>query len=317
MISVKHLYRLVVLLLLSFQHYTGKSMELPIGYSIDIHSITDEKMQYVHSLGIEYIEIAGVGAMLDKNLAISYTEEYWENKIENVGNILNKYQIKVWSIHMPFSKFIDISVVDEGARKYVVESHLKLMTILQGFDPQVVLFHPSYYLEKGERALRYAQLTKSVKELYLGLKKYKVQMVVENMLGPSLEIGERERPLLRTVQECVDLFKSFPKKVGIAVDMCHIAQSELLLQAFGNRVKTLHVSDGDGKTESHYLPCGGLGKNNWNQILSALEKIKYKGVFMYECKFTDERELVDCYNLLQQNYSNYKLNNAKRNNEKY
>lgn len=275
---------------------------MPVGYALNIHSITQEKMDYAKSLGIDYIELSNIGSLLDKDLLLKFDEEYWSSKIDTISEILQKSGVSVWSIHMPFSQQLDLSTLDEEARLRVIQAHVQVLKVLKRLHPQIILFHPSYYLEFNERDARINQLVKSVKELHESIAKDNMIMVVENMLGPTLTVGSRERPLLRTVEECVLVFNRFPVDVGIAVDMCHIAHPELLIREFGSRVKTLHVSDGNGKAETHYLPCTNQGENNWNLILSALEDINYNGVFMYECKYSDEKELVDCYDFLWNNF---------------
>ncbi|MGH2623270.1 MAG: TIM barrel protein, partial [Sphingobacterium sp.] len=190
---------------------------------------------------------------------------------------------------------LDISRVDEQGRLRVMEAQRNVLQVLKPVNAKFILFHPSFYLGLNERTERKAQLQKSVIYLNQEVKGIKSSMVVENMLGPSLTVNGRERPLMRTVEECLEIFQTFPKDVGLAVDFCHIAEPQHLLAAFGSRVKTLHVSNGDGSAESHYLPCDPRGNNDWNTIFATLEKINYKGVYMHECKFEDEKEIVACY----------------------
>src|SRR5690625_2630407 len=131
--------------------------------------------------------------------------------------------INIWSIHMPFSEAMDLSKADENERKRVVEGHVKLLKFLKILEPEVILFHPSYYLDPpGQREIRKNQLIKSVKELNVEVSEMGAQMVVENMLGPKLMKGDVERPLLRTVEETMELFDRFPSAVGLAIDMNHI-----------------------------------------------------------------------------------------------
>lgn len=302
---ILHLSSIEVILAMS------KPFKMPIGYSVNIQTITKEKMQYAKSLGIGYIELSNIGSLLNKDLTLKYDPSFWHARIDTIETMLHEIGIKVWSIHMPFSQHIDISILNEKDRKVVINAHIQLINVLSRLQPKIFLFHPSYYLGLNERPSRISQLVKSVRELEMEIRNSKGQMVVENMLGPELRIGDRERPLLRTLEECISVFEQFPETVGLAVDMCHIMNAELLIEKFGSRVKTLHVSDGNGQTESHYLPCNKLGNNNWNLIFAALEKINYKGVFMYECKYTDEKELKDCYDLLIGDFNNYKLNNKR------
>jgi len=278
-------------------------IDFPLGYSLDFRKISKEKLDYAKSVGIDYIEIAGVGAMVDTQMHLRHSIAYWKDYMDSLKHILDETNMKVWSVHMPFSAQLDLSLTNEAQRKNVVALHTQLVDIFLSLQPEIFLFHPSYYLPMNEREARKGQLIRSVGELFSIVDRSGKTMVVENMLGPELTVGDRERPLCRSVDECLEIFQSFPEKVGLAVDMCHISNPEKLIQAFGKRVKTLHVADGDGKAEYHYLPCNGKGENNWNAIFSALKKANYKGVFMYECKYNDEEELVDCYQSLKQSYA--------------
>src|SRR5690625_7930321 len=101
------------------------------------------------------------------------------------------------------------------------------------------------------------------------------QMVVENMLGPKLMKGDVERPLLRTVEETMELFDRFPSAVGLAIDMNHIKNPEILIRRMGHRLKTIHVADGTGEAEDHFFPCSGDGQYDLIAILYALFEVYY------------------------------------------
>lgn len=283
----------------------GTQERWPVGYALDVRTITDEKMAYIKSLGIAHIELAGIGAMLDKNLQSTKVDSDWEDRMKNIAKILARHQIEVWSVHMPFSRHLDLSRLDESGRVRVIEAHQNILRVLQPVKPKFILFHPSYYLGLNERDQRITQLVKSVASLNQTVKTMDAQLVVENMLGPELTVGDRERPLMRNVEECLMIFKQFPEEVGLAVDMCHIAEPQHLIRAFGARVKTLHVSNGNGQAEHHYLPCDSRGENDWNEIFAALQETGYNGVFMHECKFSDEKEIVDCYDSLWDAYQTH------------
>src|SRR5690606_24850002 len=112
-------------------------------------------------------------------------------------------------------------------------------------------------------------------------------MVIENMLGPNLLLdnGKLERPLCRTVEEMVDVMSRMPEEIGAAVDMNHIKEPEKLVLALGSRLKHVHIADGDGEDERHFLPCSSEGNNDWTAILAALDKVGYSGPFMFESKY--------------------------------
>src|SRR5690606_28224806 len=154
-------------------------------------------------------------------------------------------------------------------------------------EPQVILFHPSFFLGLGERELRKKQLIKSAIELNEEVKRMNAIMVIENMLGPELLLGggKRERPLLRTVEEAVEIMGRLPADIYSAVDMNHIKNPEKLIDALGERIKSVHIADGNGREENHFFPCSGEGSNDWIAILKALHNANYNGPFMFESKY--------------------------------
>ncbi len=275
-----------------------------LGYSTSIANINAKSMQYAKSVGISCVETS-LSVFVDReNVKFLVSEEEIIEKIKAAKLAADEAGIKIWSIHMPFSKQIDLSLADENKRKEVVNFHVSVLKFCALLDPDIILFHPSYFLGVNERALRKSQFVKSAKELDKEVRKMGSQMVIENMLGKDLVVkgGLREWPLCRDVAETKELMSRLPRTVGSAIDLNHIKNPEKLILAMGKRLKTLHVADGDGLKERHYFPCDGKGSNDWNAILSALEKVKYKGPFLYECHFKDVKDLVDCYTSMHNNY---------------
>ena len=156
----------------------------------------------------------------------------------------------------------------------------------------------------GERDARIAQLVRSVGELLPDAKKIGARVVIENMLGYELvKDGNYERPLGRTVEAVLHIMSLVPREVDAAVDTNHIDNPELLISALGRRVRTIHVSDGDGRSECHELPGQGRGDNDWTAILKTLyEDAHYRGVFMYEVKKAEFPQLKACYDRLYEQY---------------
>ena len=271
-----------------------------VGYSVGISTVTPEKMEYAKSVGIECVEIGGFKDFFDtEQLRFVKSDAEALAQMEQVKKTVDAAGIEVWSIHMPFSKEIDLSTADESVRKKVVAGHIRLLKYLQVLAPKIILFHPSFYLDPpNQRELRKSQLVKSVQELDEVVRGMGATMVVENMLGPELMAGKRERPLMRSVAEAVELFDRFPYTVYSAIDMNHIKHPEQLIRAMGSRLKTVHIADGTGEAENHWLPCSGQGKNDWKAILTALQEAGYGGPFLFECAYDDEKQLVECYQKL-------------------
>lgn len=276
---------------------------LDIGYSISITKISPESMRYAKSVGVSSIEI-GFGALIEKGKDFKVSDEELEEWIKKAKKATDDAGIKVWSIHMPFGEYIDLSLSKEEERQRVVVFHKKLLGLLETLQPEVILFHPSWHLELNERETRKTQLIKSATELDRVVRNMKATMVIENMLGPKLLLNDtRERALCRTVEETVEIMARLPKTIYSAIDMNHIKQPEKLILAMGSRLKTIHVADGDGLGERHWFPCSGEGENNWTAILAALDEVNYQGPFLFESAYDDVKDLKKCY---EQLYADYK-----------
>ncbi|WP_316814030.1 TIM barrel protein [Pedobacter heparinus] len=273
---------------------------LKIGYSIGINAITAEKMTAAKSAGVDYIEVS-MGALLNKDRTFKLTEQETLEKVKQARKIAVAAGITIWSVHMPFSKDIDLSLTDEKERRIVLALHQKVLKYCEILQPHIVLFHPSFFLGLNEREARIKQLVKSVESLNGSVKKIGATMVVENMLGFDLLAGAaRERPLCRSVEETTQIMKRLPKDVYAAIDMNHIKNPEKLILAMGKRLRTVHIADGTGKQENHYFPCSGQGQNNWVAILAALNEVGYTGPFLYESAYKDVKDMLPCYESLYQ-----------------
>lgn len=284
-----------------------KDPPLKVGYSIPIggEKFELESLKYAKSVGVDYVEVSGMSAFIDGQRNFKLSESEIKDRLKWAKKNADEAGIEIWSIHMPFGEKLDLSLVHESERQDVVAKQGKLVELLAILEPKIILFHPSYFLGLNERDLRKAQLIKSAVELNEVVKGINATMVIENMLGAELLRDQnRERPLLRTVQETVEVMNRLPKSIGSAVDMNHIKNPEELILAMGSRMKSVHIADGTGRHENHYFPCSGKGQNDWTLILAALDKVGYKGPFMYESAYDDEKDLMVCYKMLYNNYLN-------------
>ena len=267
---------------------------LRIGNSIGIKDMNYERLKAMKDAGIDCIEITTGGFISTKK---PKTDAEITELLTRTKLAADSAGIEIWSIHMPFGKDIDISQTDEKIRKNSVALHMKVLEFCKIIQPKIILFHPSWYLGHNERNERIAQLVRSVNELNPKVKELGAKMVIENMLGYELVRNEQhERPLGRTVEEVKLIMKQLPKNVYSAIDMNHIDNPELLIQAMGKRLKSVHIADGDGRHECHYMPnpCSGKG-----------DKAGYTGPFMYEVKTSEYKEFKDLYNCYQNLYQNF------------
>lgn len=282
---------------------TSDDVPLDVGFAIGLGKITKDTLALAKSVGIDHIEVSGMSMFVAKDRSFKRTDQEIIQKLKAIKNAADSAGINIWSIHMPFGSQIDLSLIDENHRREVVAMHQKLLEHLSILEPEVVLFHPSYYLGLQQREQRKKQLIKSAITLDKDVQNIGATMVIENMLGPELLVDQnRERPLMRTVDESVELFSQLPKTIGLAVDTNHILHAQDLILALGDRLKTLHIADGTGEAENHWFPCDYKGKNNWDEVLAALDKVEYKGPFMYESSAKQLQQYKNCYQELYNHY---------------
>lgn len=285
-----------------------ESEPLEIGYGLAIENFDLETLTYSSAVGVDHVEASGMGSFVDATRNFTLSDAEITEKLTRAKEAADKAGINIWSIHMPFGAAIDLSLPEEEQRQQVVVMHKKLLGFLKILEPEVILFHPSYYLGVGEREFRKEQLLRSVLELDKEVQAMGAVMVLENMLGPELlKDDTRERPLLRNVEETREFFSRLPESIGLSVDTNHISRPEELILALGERLKSLHIADGTGKAENHWFPCHDKGDNDWKKILAALEKVNYKGPFMFESSPADAREYLACYQRLYRNYRNNEI----------
>lgn len=228
---------------------------------------TSTDFRQARSAGIEYVEVAfnqcyrGVPA--DEVIP----------RIRDMKAKIDSASIKVWSIHLPFSRTLDISVLDEKKRKENVEFIAKMIEQCDMFQPERLVLHPSSEpIADSIRAQRIANASSSIAYLKKYADRIGAQLCIENL--PRTCLGN-------TPEELMEIIKDIPG-VNVCFDTNHYTKgtTEHFVETVGRRIGTIHASDFDLVNECHWLPTQGDIK--WGQLMHALEGIGYEGVFMYE-----------------------------------
>jgi hexosaminidase len=299
---------LIGLLFLGASMALAASAETPrrlkVGTSVQVKDVTPQKMRYAKSVGIDYIEVGLSSIKVDltgPSYAIQNKDEVIQ-LVKQAKQAADDAGITIWSVHMPYSPQIDLSRPNEDERRKVVELQKQIMlNFVPILRPKIVLFHPSFFLPRNEMERRKQQLIKSSTELDLVVRQMGATMVLENMN----DAHDQHMVLMQTTKDIVEMMNLVPDDIYSAVDLNHISHPEQVIRALGKRVKTLHVSDGTGIQEKHWLPCSEKGVNNWVAILSALNDTGYSGPFMFEValtEYSDFRELTSCYDKMYGDY---------------
>ena len=185
------------------------------------------------------------------------------------------YGIELWSIHLPFSKKLDISILDDDARNFIIETNLALIEEASKHGVKVAVLHPSSEpITDEDRPARLRRSKEAIITLRKQCDKFGMTLAVENL--PRTCLCNRSA-------EMIELLKDTGASIVFDTNHSLVEDNVEFLAALANsgiKIASLHISDFDGIDERHRLP--GEGINKWNELFAILEKVGYSGPMMYE-----------------------------------
>ena len=217
--------------------------------------------------GVEYVEVAF------NKCYRGVPEHEVIPRIKVLHDKLDSAGMNVWSIHLPFSRTLDISVLDDSARHANVAFMAEMIRQSASFSPSRLVLHPSSEpIADSIRAQRIENARQSIAKLKACADSIGVELCIENL--PRTCLGN-------TPEELLDIIKDIPG-VKVCFDTNHYTQgsTEHFMDILGTRIGTIHASDFDFENECHWLPT--QGKIDWKQLVVRLKECGYQGIFMYE-----------------------------------
>lgn len=230
---------------------------------------TADGLKTLRDEGIKYIEVALNQCYRKVN------PDSVDERINRLKRDVDASGLTVWSIHLPFSRTLDISVNDDAKRAENVKLMKYFISKSKMFAPEYLILHPSSEpIYDEDRASRLANAVASIKELRDYASSLGLEICIENL--PRTCLGN-------TPEELSALIDSVGG-VGVCFDTNHYLRGSAkhFIDILGTRIKTLHCSDFDLVNECHWLPT--QGKIDWDELISMLEDKGYRGVMMYEVK---------------------------------
>ena len=140
---------------------------------------------HAKATGVKYVEVAFNqcyrGVPVDEVIP----------RIKEMKAKIDSADIEVWSIHLPFSRTLDISVLDDRLRKENVDFMAEMIELCAMFQPTCLVLHPSSEpIADSIRAQRIANASESIAYL----KKYAdAKVVIKGYASPegSAEVNAR------------------------------------------------------------------------------------------------------------------------------
>jgi len=246
----------------------SKAEDWRLGTSVgSIFKLTEEKVDDLAKNHFTDVEV-GFGRIKTK-------EDLKElnSKVMEVKKWLDAKDINIWSIHIPYGKSIDISLLDENERAQALKEVITLIKAAKPLKPEKLVVHPSFEpIDNKERTERLEACMRSLPVLVKFAEKLDMKVCIEDL--PRTCLGN-------TSTEINMLLASTPG-LEVCCDVNHLLQetTEKFIDAVNSPITTVHMCDYDGIDERHWLP--GKGIIDWNKVLKSLELAGYTGPFMFE-----------------------------------
>ncbi len=208
--------------------------------------------------------------------------EYKTLDYEFIKKMADKYNIILWSFHLPFSPFIEIDISSRGLRKKSVKYLKELIDKASSIGISNFVVHPSAEpIINRYRNFRMEYSKESLNELAEYAEAKGSNILCENL--PRSCLGKDS-------SEILDLI-SINDKLNIVFDTNHLLFEDCIdfLRKTGDKIKSVHISDYDFINERHWLP--GEGRINWHDLYQALLDVGYNGPWLYEVSFSTPSNL--------------------------
>ena len=237
---------------------------LRIGLSSCGFPLTEESFAGLAAAGIDCIELS---LHYTKHPAIDY---------KGTERLARAHGVSLWSYHLPFAPpdVLDIASTDETVRRHTVAYLSEL--VKKGADIGIRYFvvHPSSE-PKSEGAAREAEMNAAMASL-ASLAECAARE------GGVIAVEDLPRSCLGRSTEEIARLLSADERLRVCFDTNHLLIDDNLrfVEALGEKIVTLHVSDYDFVDEKHWLP--GEGRVDFHALYEALLRIGYTGPWLYE-----------------------------------
>ncbi len=224
---------------------------------------------------------AGISAM---EISVPY-EELSSLDFAQLQLLSKKYDVKLWSFHLPFMPFdiIDISSIDENIRQNSVDLCAEYIKKAANIGINKFVIHPSGEpISDIERKTKMEHAKESLDKLSEIAHKEDSVVAVENL--PRTCLGKNSSEMIELI--------AANDKLRVCFDTNHLLTENIpsFIQKLGDRIATVHISDCDFMNERHWLP--GEGSIDWESLLKALESVNYAGPWLYEIAFTPPNTII-------------------------
>jgi len=235
----------------------------------------EEALKHIKNAGFTEVEINADKIHLDPRV-------FPRSNLSNLKNLLNDLGLHPNSVHAPISG-VDLSTQNPDVKKQSIDLLTQTLKYCKAIGCPIMVTHPNHSdsLPLGREAMKKNSI-ETIREIIRRAEELEVKIALENMIDKE---GKRFGSRISDLREIIENIGS--PYLGICLDTGHInlltspnTSLEKEILCAGEYLWTLHIHDNDGSEDRHWPPTEG--SINWNQVISSLRKVGYKGVFMME-----------------------------------
>ena len=271
-------------LILGLRYEPGISINL-------VASKFENQLKNIAGAGFKYIEIGIAHSAGLNDMSDTEAMELLKSKYE----LVKKYNLKVWSIHLPYedANWTSVSSPTESIRKQSVENISRVLTMCaQTFtECKNYVLHASKSVNPSSTAL--SQAKKSITAMETITQQYGVRLCVENLVGSYCYT-------LNDLMNVVNPFSNVYVTYDIGHANCKGYDVINYLASIGTKLGTVHLHDTiykSGDDDHRMIGEGDIGTNfGWGNVYKTmLTDNRYRGVFMFELSGKDPVTLMSKY----------------------
>ena len=231
-------------------------------------TLSPETYRLLAEAGIRHVELSG------GNRAF-WDEIDFVHRAKEVIAEMHSCGITPSSMHLPFSPFteLDPTTDDSALREKIAAYQGELLRAGADVGIPIAVIHPSGEpygaFERGERMKCAVETLQKIAQT---AHECGIKLAVENL--PRTCLGNIHEEITLLTREIPGLYVCFDTNHSLR------QPNPDAIRALGSRIITLHLSDYDMIDERHLLPF--LGRNDWHEIMRALEESDYSGYLTFE-----------------------------------
>ena len=218
-------------------------------------------------------------------------DEYKYINYKEVETLARKYDIDLWSYHLPLQfdplPEINPASLDKEIRQNTI--HYLSELVRKGADIGIDKFviHASgepVRVDREEKRKYALEVLDTLAEL-------------AHQNGAIICVEDLPRSCLGNTAEDMLSLLAANDKLKVCFDTNHLLKDDNInfMDKLADKIVTLHVSDYDFINERHWLP--GEGKIDWIGFMKKFNSIGYKGVWMYEVSLKCPKSIIRDRNL--------------------